>query len=106
MKKFFYETDATLEHDPIEMEDIPVFMKTLQNISTGSDTRVGPPDELELINVIKNLKDGKSASDIPTTFIKHALGSRDFVVEIVKLYETIWETKTVPREWGHSKHTM
>ena len=40
---------------------------------------------------------------IPTTFIKHALGSRDFVVEIVKLYETIWETKTIPREWGHSK---
>ena len=105
LKTFFMKhfTGATLEHDPIELECLPDFMETLQNISTRSDTRVGPPDELELISVIKKLKDGKSASDIPTTFIKHALGSRAFVIEIVKLYETIWETKTIPREWGHSK---
>ena len=100
MKHF---TGATLEHDPIELECLPDFMETLQNISTRSDTRVGSPDELELISVIKKLKDGKSASDIPTTFIKHALGSRAFVIEIVKLYGTIWETKRIPREWGHSK---
>ena len=93
IKNFFYETlhrcNTRAQPYPIELEDIPDFMKTLQNISTRSDTRVGPPDKLELISVIKKLKDGKSVSDIPPTFIKHALGSRDFVVEIVKLYQTI-----------------
>ena len=31
------------------------------------------------------------------------MGSRDFVVEITKLYETIWITKAIPKDWGHSK---
>ena len=31
------------------------------------------------------------------------MGSREFVDEIVKLYGTIWETKSIPRGWGHSR---
>ena len=34
---------------------------------------------------------------------KHSLGSEEFVNELTKLYETIWTTKAIPKEWGHSK---
>ena len=57
----------------------------------------------ELRTVIKKLKNGKSASDIPISFIKHALASTEFANELLKLYETVWATNMVPKEWGHSK---
>ena len=31
------------------------------------------------------------------------MGSSEFVEEIVKLYQTIWYTCTIPKSWGHSK---
>ena len=31
------------------------------------------------------------------------MGSQIFTNELVKLYKTIWETKAIPKEWGHSK---
>ena len=31
------------------------------------------------------------------------MASKEFVDEIVKLYQTIWETKTIPKSWGHSR---
>ena len=49
------------------------------------------------------MKNGKSANDVPIEFIKHSLESHEFVNEITKLYETIWNTKAIPSEWGHSK---
>ena len=49
------------------------------------------------------MKNGKSASDVPIKLIKHSLESQEFVDEISKLYKTIWTTKAIPTEWGHSK---
>ena len=62
-----------------------------------------PPGEKEIIDIIKNLKERKSANDIPIAFIKCAIDSKEFVTEIVNLYQTVWETNTIPKSWGHSK---
>ena len=65
--------------------------------------KITAPAEEEIVNVIKKLKDGKATNDIPAEYIKHSMGSRDFVVEITKLYETIWITKAIPKDCEHSK---
>ena len=98
-KKHF--TSSAIEEDPIELEDIPEFIEKLQRTSIQIDTT--SPTKEELLSVINKLKDGKSANNIPIEYIKHSLGSEEFVNEITKLYETIWTTKVIPKEWGHSK---
>ena len=50
-----------------------------------------------------NLKNGKAANDLPIAYIKCSMDCQEFVNEMVKLYKTIWETKLIPKEWGHSK---
>ena len=103
LKEFFknHFTSSAIEEDPIELEDIPEFIEKLQRTSIQIDTT--SPTKEELLSVINKLKDGKSANDIPIEYIKHSLGSEEFVNEITKLYETIWTTKAIPKEWGHSK---
>ena len=95
-------TAETVDTLPLELTDAPAFLSKLQAISTEG-IKVGPPNESELNYVIKKLKDGKSSSDIPPTFIKNALGCSEFRAELLKLYGTIWETLLIPNEWGHSK---
>ena len=104
MKAYFKKhfTAETIDNEPIELIDAPTFLQLLQSIST-EDIKVGPPDEREILYIIKKLKDGKSTNDIPSTFIKNAIGCADFKAELLKLYETIWETLRIPKDWGHSK---
>ena len=104
LKEFFKQhfTAKMIEEDPIELEEVPEFIKKLQNISTEGMV-TGPPGMDELVKVIRRLKNVKSASDIPTIFIKHALDSREFAMEVVKLYKTIWVAKSMPKDWGHSR---
>ena len=97
-KKHF--TAETIDNEPIELIDAPTFLQLLQSIST-EDIKVGPPDEREILYIIKKLKDGKSTNDIPSTFIKNAIGCADFKAELLKLYETIWETLLIPKDWGY-----
>ena len=96
LKEFFKKhfTGGIIYEDPIELEETPDFITELQRITTN-DIKIGPPDEVELTNVIKNLKGGKAASDIPIVYIKQSMSSREFVEEIVKLYGTIWETTSI-----------
>ena len=63
----------------------------------------GPPDEKELLDVIRNLKDGKSSNDIPIEFIKYSFASKELICEIIKLFKSIWETNAIPSSWGHSR---
>ena len=49
------------------------------------------------------LKTGKSAIDIPSIYIKSAIACKSFMDEIEKLYGTIWNTRAIPTDWGHSK---
>ena len=86
----------------MEFDVVPDFIKNLRNIH-GDELKCGPPEKKELLDVISKLNDGKSASDIPTACIKYALNSNEFVNEMLKLYESIWETNVIPKSWGHSK---
>ena len=90
------------DYDPVNFEPAPVFIRNLQKIKYDQ-VKNGPPDLEELVDVIRKLKDGKSASDIPTAFIKHAMDNAEFVKEIVNLYETVWNHQVIPVNWGHSK---
>ena len=69
----------------------------------AQELKSGPPDEKELLDVIRNLKNGKSSNDIPIEFIKYSLGSKDFISEMIKLFKSIWETNAIPSCWGHLK---
>ena len=104
MKAYFQKhfTSYTIDKVPIELIEAPAFLQALQAVST-EDIKVGPPDESEILYIIKKLKDGKSTSDVPSTFIKNALGCPEFKEELLKLYATIWKTLLIPKDWGHSK---
>ena len=104
MKAYFQQhfTSDSIDKIPIELVDAPEFLQTLKEIST-ENIKVGPPDESEILCVIKKLKDGKSTNDVPSSFIKCALGCLEFKKELLKLYTTIWETLSIPKDWGHSK---
>ena len=104
LKKHFQDhfTKKMIEEDPIELTDTPEFLKILNQIESSS-INTNPPDENELRNIVSNLKEGKSACDVPIAYIKCSMNSQEFVEELVKLYQTIWESKLIPKEWGHSK---
>jgi len=104
LKAFFQKhfTSDAIEEDPIELQSTPDFLAVLQNIQIDG-IKVGAPNEEEIIYAIKKQKTGKSTNDIPMEYIKYSMESRDFVEEICNLYSTIWETKLVPKRWGHSK---
>ena len=93
MKTYFQQhfTSDSIDKVPIELIDAPEFLQVLKEIST-ENIKVGPPDEGEILCVIKKLKDGKSTNDVPSSFIKSALGCLEFKKELLKLYATIWET--------------
>ena len=75
MKAYFQRhfTSDTINEIPIELIEAPEFLQALQAIST-EDIKVGPPDESEILYIIKKLKDGKSTNDVPSTFIKKYSG--------------------------------
>ena len=55
------------------------------------------------MKILRKLKGGKSANDIPPAFIKCAIESEDMMKELLNLYGKVWETKTVPEQWGLSR---
>ena len=90
MKTYFQHhfTSDSINKVPIELLDAPKFLQTLKEIST-ENIKVGPPDKSEILCVIKKIKDGRSTSDVPSRFLKRALGCLEFKRELVKLYTTI-----------------
>ena len=61
-------TAPQIEHTPIELDDVPEFILKLKLLST-QNLNILPPEEKEIIDIIKNLKERKSANDIPIAFI-------------------------------------
>ena len=92
----------TKEKDPIELSEAPTFITILQDIPYSS-IKTCPPDRSELETTIKSLKNGKSTNDIPIIYLKTASENNAFMNELVALYKTIWETKKIPKNWGHTK---
>ena len=105
LKEYFarHFSDKDYPTAPEEFDSAPDFIRKLQEISKNSQIKTEAPDEEELKSVINKLKNGKSANDVPTAYIKCALKDKDFLNEIVLLYQTVWATNYIPIEWGHSK---
>ena len=87
-------TFTQIDEIPIELDEVPEFILKLKQIST-QNLNVKPPEEKEIIKIIKNLKERKSSNDIPIAFIKCAADSKVFVAEIVQLYQSVWETNAI-----------
>ena len=68
---------------PIELIEMPDFVKKLQDISTA-DIKTCPPDIGELWSTIDKMKNGKSTNDIPMAYIKHASRNDEFMKEMLK----------------------
>jgi len=90
------------ENEPINFSALPEYIEKLQKIKCGI-IKTSPPSKDEVLEVVKKLKDGKAANDIPTAFVKHATESKEFLEELTCLYETVWNYKVIPESWGHSK---
>ena len=90
------------QDDPIELSEIPDFIKKLQEVKIDG-IKTAPPDRDELYGVLKNLKHGKAANDIPAEYLKYAVNSNVLIDEMVSLYYTIWRTRQMPKFWGHTK---
>ena len=62
-------------------------------MSTSNQLNFDPPGRDEIAKILKKLKTGKAASDIPPSFIKCAADSNEVMSELVKLYRLVWETE-------------
>ena len=97
---------ARKESDPPEFTNAPAFLEKLQNLHENS-LNTAPPDRDELYKTIIKLKNGKSANDIPTIYIKSALTCKQFMDEIHSLYKTIWSHIILVALWkGSSKGSI
>ena len=104
LKTFFKKhfTSDPIIDDPIELTEIPEYLKALQEVQTDG-IYTGPPSETEIRSIIRKQKSGKATSDVPMEYIKHSMKIKLFADEICKLYTTIWQTKLIPTNWTHSK---
>ena len=91
----------TQKQPPAELDAPPNFIELMR--SCQENINVEPPTSDELITIIKKLKNGKAANDIPAEFIKAALSSKEFAAEILSLYVEIWNTLSIPKSWSHTK---
>ena len=87
---------------PKELTVAPVFHPPLST-NPQRVINTNAPTILELKNILKKLKGGKSANDIPPVFLKCALDSEEMIQELVKLYKLVWQTKEIPDKWGLSR---
>ena len=99
VKHFNAEEEGTC---PIELQDAPIFVRNLQDISID-DINSEPPSKDEIIKTLSSLKPYKAANDIPTAFIKYAMECDEVVNEMEMLYRTIWRTQKLPSKWQHSR---
>ena len=104
LKKYFEEhfnIDRN-DPDPIELTEAPNFVQKLHDVSVDGIV-TGPPSQDEIMKVIKKLKFGKSANDIPALFLKQVICCEDLMLEMTKMYELVWETNKIPTKWCHSR---
>ena len=100
LKKYF-QAHFNQEVSPSTSQMEPTNIKHLQSMNIQIENK--PPDKDELISNIKALKNGKSSNDFPAAYIKYGIESDGLISEIVNLYTNVWETKDVPKTWGHTK---
>ena len=74
LKQFFKKhfTSDPITADPIELSEIPDYLKVLQDIETDG-INTNPPEEDEIRNVIRKHKSGKATNDVLMAYIKHSI---------------------------------
>ena len=88
-------------NDPVELIDAPDWIRKLQKMP-GREINVNPPKKEEILDVLKKLKKGKAANDVPTIYLKYAIQCESVILELEKLYELVWTTNKIPAKWSHS----
>ena len=89
---------------PDEIRQMPEYMKHLQDIPIDS-MRQGPPDEEEIIEAVKKLKNGKSSFDIPAELLKASSKSPIVLEMLLKMFDEIWQKRCAPADFGNTKMT-
>lgn len=89
------------DDDPIELVEAPNWIRKLQNMPADG-LNSDPPKKDEILDVLKKLKNGKAANDMPTIYLKYAIKCEAIVSELEKLYETVWRTHKIPDKWRHT----
>jgi len=97
-KHFCQDMDET---SPIETINSDLVKLLQENSNEPMNTRA--PDANEILQVLRSLKKGKAATDLPVEYIKVAINNKKFLDETVELYQTIWNTHAIPKSWSHSK---
>ena len=87
--------------EPPNLKYPPNIIQQLRTENT--DINTAPPSVEELKSTIASLKNGKSANDIPSAYVKHAVECKEFLVEMVELFKAIWKTNEIPKSWGHTR---
>jgi len=77
---------------PLELHKAD-FINLLKKIPSDS-IDIEPPKSEEIKKTIEQLKQGKSASDIPAEYIKTAIENTLFLEEITRLYQNSLEYKS------------
>ena len=87
---------------PKELQTPPNFTTNLKE-TLYDQLNDDPPAAEELMNTLKGLKNGKSSNDIPAIFLKSASENTDFFNEFLDLYQTIWNSNSIPKKMGMLK---
>ena len=101
-KKYFNPSDPSIESTPEELSnDLPLFVKELQNISDSVAITDTPPTADEIEKHIKLLKNNKASNDIDPELLKRC--SHPIMIQVIqKITFNLWNNFDLPNDWGNS----
>eukprot|EP00111_Clytia_hemisphaerica_P017270 TCONS_00051124-protein len=102
-KSHFNPEDLSIEFTPDEMiENIPLFVKDLQDISEFTDINDTPPSIDEIHAHIQKLKNNKASNDIEPELLKRC--THPIMLEVIHRITNnqLWSGHDLPISWGQS----
>ena len=101
-KTHFNPQGPSTDYTPEEMtENIPKFVKDLQNISDSADISDTPPTIDEIQKHIQKLKNNKASNDIEPELLKRC--SHPIMLEVIhRITDNLWSGQDLPNMWGQS----
>ena len=92
---------STPEELLMNNDDLPIFVKELQNISDGIDINDTPPTVEEIQKHVLNLKNNKANNDIDAELLKRC--SHPIMLQVIqRITNNLWRTFDLPKTWGNS----
>uniref|UniRef100_A0A7M5XLU1 Uncharacterized protein n=1 Tax=Clytia hemisphaerica TaxID=252671 RepID=A0A7M5XLU1_9CNID len=101
-KSHFNPEDPSIDFTPDEMiENIPLFVKDLQDISEFTDINDTPPSIDEIHAHIQKLKNNKASNDIEPELLKRCI--HPILLEVIhRITNNLWSGHDLPISWGQS----